>query len=109
VKTQQIHPMTSFPTSTSTTLSDLKHRIQALEQQVSQLLQLTQTLAERISQLDCQVSPNQNLNHHLEGFVPQSELEPNKPDALDLAESENLEIAYQRAEDLKYYYHENPW
>jgi hypothetical protein len=101
--------MTSFPTSASTTVSDLKHRIQVLEQQVSYLLQLTQTLAERTSQLCHQVSPNRNLNGHLEGFVSESELEWNEPDALDSPESKDMEIAYQRVEDLEYYYHENPW
>lgn len=99
--------MTSFSTSNSTSISDLKHRIQALEQQVSQLIQLTQNLSETISQLDHQVSPNQN--HHLEGFVPQSELVGTEPNVLDLVESDDLEIAYQRVEDLKYYYHETPW
>jgi chromosome segregation ATPase len=101
--------MTSFPTSTSTSFSDLKHRIQALEQQVTQLLQLTQTLAEKTSHLYHQVSSNQTLNSCLESFVPKSELEYFEPDALDSAESEELEIAYQRAEERRHYYHENPW
>lgn len=98
--------MTSFTTSTSTTLSDLKHRIQALEQQVSQLMQLTQNLRETISQVDYQICPNQN--HHLEGFVPSKVVET-EPNVLDSAESEDLEIAYQCFEDLKHYYHETPW
>lgn len=98
--------MTSFTTSTSTTISELKHRIQALEQQVSQLMQLTQNLSEAISKIDYQICPNQN--HHLEGFVP-SKFGETQPNDLDSAESENLEIAYQRVEDLKHYYHETPW
>lgn len=102
--------MTSFSTSNYTSFSELKHRIQALEQQVNQLLQLTQTLAETTTHLYHQVSSNQPLNGHLESFVPKSELEFFEPDdALDSAESEELELAYQRAEERRHYYHENPW
>lgn len=98
--------MTSFTTSTSTTLSELKHRIQALEQQVSQLMQLTQNMSETISQIDNQICPNQSLP--MDGFV-QSKFGETQPNVLDSVEPENLEIAYQRVEDLKHYYHETPW
>lgn len=101
--------MTSFPTSNSTSFSELKHRIQALEQQVNQLLQLTQNFAEKKSHLYPQVPYNQIPNRHLESFVEKPEFEYCEHDALDSAELEELEIAYQRAEERRHYYHENPW